>query len=100
MRTVGLLVGVLASIALGAAVVVAAQVATREPQQGWVVAVGGDSFVVLDQQGAPEEVCGVELGETHCHPVQRDTDLYRRPVERGRWSDDDAAGLVDTPQGA
>jgi hypothetical protein len=32
--------------------------------------------------------------------VQRESDLYRRPVERGRWLDDDAAGLVDTPQGA
>lgn len=44
----------------------------------------GESFVVLDTEGAPAEVCTVEVGETYCHPVRRGSDLRRRPTERWR----------------
>lgn len=73
----------LASVAVGGALIVGSQLLTRTPQNNrWVVAVGGDSFVVLDERGAPEEVCGVELGETLCHPVQRAVEPRRSPVDR------------------
>lgn len=72
------------SIALGAVIVVGAQRATREPEGGWVVAVGGESFVVLDAKGAPAEVCTMDVGETYCHPIRHRHDLRRQPVERWR----------------
>lgn len=88
MRIAGFLLSVLVSTALGATVMVAGYRATREPQSGWVVAVG-ESFVVLDAEGAPAEVCMVEVGETYCHPVRRGSDLRRRPTERWRVTPDD-----------
>jgi hypothetical protein len=67
---------------LGAVLVVGTQLALRPDDSGWVVAVGGDSFVVLDDDGAPESVCTVDVGETYCYPVRPASDLRRRPVER------------------
>ena len=99
MRAVGFMLGLIASIGLGAAIVVGAQLAMREPndQTGWVVAVGGDSFVVLDKQGAPSEVCTLDVGETYCHPVRQQSDLRRYPVERWRSGPGDAPDLAVVP---
>jgi hypothetical protein len=97
MRIIGVMVGVLLSIAVGAAVVVGAHRALREPQSGWVVAVGGESFVVLDKQGAPAEVCTLDVGDTFCHPVTHLWDLRRHPVERWRTGPGDAPDLAAVP---
>lgn len=97
MRIVGFLAAVLVSIAIGAAVVVWGQLATREPKQGWVVAVGGDSFVVLDKAGAPAEVSTVDVGETYCYNVHHGADLQREPVQRWRVAPDDPPGLAPVP---
>lgn len=85
---------IILSIALGAAIAVAAQRTTREPQSGWVVAVGAESFVVLDEKGAPSEVCTTDVGETYCHPIRHRHDLRRQPVERWRGGPDEP-GIVE-----
>ena len=94
-RTLGLLVCAVTSLAVGAAVAVGVHLATREPQSGWAVAVGADSFVVLDERGTPSEVCTVEVGETHCHPVQRTRDMRRRTLQR--WREEGLADLKNPP---
>jgi hypothetical protein len=88
---------IVACIAFGAALAMGAQLATREPESGWAVAVGSDSFVVLNERGTPSEVCTVEVGETHCHPVQRMRDVRRRPVQRWRQEADAPADAADVP---
>lgn len=99
MRTIGTFAAMLVAIAVGAVVAVGAQIAGRrsEAQTGWVVAVGGDSFVVLDDTGAPSEVCTVEVGETFCHPIRHRSELRRHPVERWHAGPEDTSDREDLP---